>query len=77
MVLQKFIEPLLFGHKKKDKKSINDSVSELDKTIQTSMKEVKESISKVEDDVQKLTQNPSIDPMIPQLVQELKQDRSS
>ncbi|XP_076240172.1 peroxisomal biogenesis factor 14 isoform X1 [Calliopsis andreniformis] len=74
---KKFIEPFLFGHRKKDKKSINESVSELDKTIQTSMKEVKESISKVEDDVQKLTQNPSIDPMIPQLVQELKQDLAS
>lgn len=41
------------------------------------MKEVKQSISKVEDDVQKLTQNQSIDPMIPQLVQELKQDLAS
>ncbi|XP_076285393.1 peroxisomal biogenesis factor 14 [Lasioglossum baleicum] len=65
----------LFGRKKK--KSIKDSVSELDKTIQNSMKEVKQSISKVEDDVQKLTQNQFIDPMVPQLVQELKQDLAS
>ncbi|XP_076754783.1 peroxisomal biogenesis factor 14 [Xylocopa sonorina] len=72
---KKFIEPFLFGRKKKD--SIRDSVNELDKTIQNSMKEVKQSISKVEGDVQKLTQNQSIDPMIPQLVQELKQDLAS
>ncbi|XP_031827744.1 peroxisomal biogenesis factor 14 [Nomia melanderi] len=72
---KKFIEPYLFGRKKKD--SIKDSVSELDKTIQNSMKEVKQSISKVEDDVQKLTQNQFIDPMVPQLVQELKQDLAS
>nr|XP_033332245.1 peroxisomal membrane protein PEX14 [Megalopta genalis] len=72
---KKFIEPFLFGRKKKD--SIKDSVSELDKTIQNSMKEVKQSISKVEDDVQKLTQNQFIDPMVPQLVQELKQDLAS
>ncbi|XP_012142969.1 peroxisomal biogenesis factor 14 [Megachile rotundata] len=72
---KKFIKPLLFGRKKKD--SIQDSVNELDKTIQNSMKEVKQSISKVEDDVQKLTQNQSIDPVIPQLVQELKQDLAS
>ncbi|XP_043597303.1 peroxisomal membrane protein PEX14 [Bombus pyrosoma] len=72
---KKFIEPFLFGRKKKD--SIKDSVTELDKTIQNSMKEVKESISKVEGDVQKLTQNQSMDPMVPQLVQELKQDLAS
>ncbi|XP_078052856.1 peroxisomal biogenesis factor 14 [Augochlora pura] len=72
---KKFIEPFLFGRKKKN--SIKDSVSELDKTIQNSMKEVKQSISKVEDDVQKLTQNQFIDPMVPQLVQELKQDLAS
>lgn len=72
---KKFIEPLLFGRKKKD--SIKDSVTELDKSIQNSMKEVKQSISKVEEDVQKLTQNQSMDPMIPQLVQELKQDLAS
>ncbi|XP_076633138.1 peroxisomal biogenesis factor 14 [Colletes latitarsis] len=72
---KKFIEPFLFGRKKKN--TIKDSVSELDKTIQNSMKEVKQSISKVEDDVQKLTQNQSIDPMVPQLVQELKQDLAS
>ncbi|KZC10430.1 PREDICTED: peroxisomal membrane protein PEX14 [Dufourea novaeangliae] len=72
---KKFIEPFLFGRKKKD--TIKDSVSELDKTIQNSMKEVKQSISKVEDDVQKLTQNQFLDPMVPQLVQELKQDLSS
>lgn len=41
------------------------------------MKEVKQSISKVEGDVQKLTQNHTMDPMIPQLVQELKQDLAS
>ncbi|CAK9819634.1 Peroxisomal membrane protein PEX14 [Anthophora quadrimaculata] len=72
---KKFIEPLLFGQKKKD--SIKDSVTKLDETIQNSMQEVKQSISKVEGDVQKLTQNQSIDPMIPQLVQELKQDLAS
>ena len=72
---KKFIKPLLFGRKKKD--SIQDSVNELDKTIQNSMKDVKQSISKVEDDVQKLTQSHSIDPIIPQLVQELKQDLAS
>ncbi|KAG7189261.1 hypothetical protein KM043_008820 [Ampulex compressa] len=72
---KKFIEPFLFGRKKNN--SITDSVSELDKTIQNSMKEVKDSILKVEGDVQKLTQNQAIDPTIPQLVQELKQDLSS
>ncbi|KOX69300.1 Peroxisomal membrane protein PEX14 [Melipona quadrifasciata] len=74
-IYKKFIEPFLFGRRKKD--SIKDSVTELDKTIQNSMKEVKESISKVEGDVQKLTQNHTMDPMIPQLVQELKQDLAS
>ncbi|KOC66544.1 Peroxisomal membrane protein PEX14 [Habropoda laboriosa] len=62
---KRFIEPFLFGRKKNN--SIKDSVTKLDETIQNSMKEVKQSISKVESDVQKLTQNQSIDPMIPQL----------
>lgn len=52
-------------------------MSELDKTIQNSLKEVKDSISKVESDVHKLTQNQGFDPSIPQLVQELKQDLAS
>lgn len=65
----------MFGRKKRD--SIKDSVTELDKTIQNSMNEVKQSISKVEVDVKKLSQNQSMDPMIPQLVQELKQDLAS
>lgn len=41
------------------------------------MKEVKDSISKVEGEVQKLTQHQALDPTISQLVQELKQDLSS
>lgn len=41
------------------------------------MKEVKDSISKVEGEVQKLTQHQALDSTIPQLVQELKQDLSS
>ncbi|OAD61057.1 Peroxisomal membrane protein PEX14 [Eufriesea mexicana] len=72
---KKFIEPFLFGRKKK--KDIEDSVTELDKTVQNSMEEVKQSISKVEGDVQKLIQNQSMDPMVPQLVQELKQELGS
>ncbi|KAK2576128.1 hypothetical protein KPH14_007459 [Odynerus spinipes] len=72
---KKFIEPFLFGRKKQA--SITDSVTELDKTIQNSMKEMKDSISKVEVNVKKLTHNQSLDPSIPQLVQELKQELSS
>lgn len=41
------------------------------------MKEMKDSILKIESDVQKLNQNRALDPVIPQLVQELKQDLSS
>ncbi|XP_018393984.1 PREDICTED: peroxisomal membrane protein PEX14 [Cyphomyrmex costatus] len=72
---KKFIEPFLFGRKKK--KCIEDTVTELDKTVQNSMKEVKDSILKVEGEVQKLTEHQALDPTIPQLVQELKHDLSS
>ncbi|EZA56505.1 peroxisomal membrane protein PEX14 isoform X2 [Ooceraea biroi] len=72
---KKFISPFLFGRKKKE--TIQDKVSELDKTVQDSMKEMREFVSKVERDVQKLTQHQALDPTIPQLVQELKQDLSS
>ncbi|XP_011639424.1 peroxisomal membrane protein PEX14 [Pogonomyrmex barbatus] len=72
---KKFIEPFLFGRRKK--RSVEDRVTELDKTVQTSMKDVKDSISKIENEVQKLTQHQALDPTIPQLVQELKQDLSS
>ncbi|XP_047362439.1 peroxisomal membrane protein PEX14 isoform X2 [Vespa velutina] len=72
---KEFIKPFLYGRKKKD--SITDSVTELDKAIQSSIKEMKDSISKVEIDVKRLSQNQSIDIAIPQLVQELKQELSS
>jgi len=65
----------LFGRRKN--KSIEDRVTELDKTVQNSMKEVKDSILKIEGEVQKLTQHQALDPCIPQLVQELKHDLSS
>lgn len=74
LILQKFIESFLFGRRKK---SVEDRVTELDKTVQSSMKEVKDSILKVEGEVQKLTQHQALDPTIPQLVQELKHDLSS
>lgn len=70
-----FIKPFLFGRKKKD--NIQESVSKLDTNIQNSMKEVKESITKVEGDMERLTKNQTIDPVIPQLIQELKQEISS
>lgn len=73
--MQKFIESFLFGRKKK--KNVEDTVSELDKNIQSSMKDMKDSISKLEGDVCRLTQKQPFDPTIPQLVQELKQDLSS
>jgi len=73
--LQKFIESFLFGRRKN--KSVEDRVTELDKTVQNSMKEVKDSILKVEGEVQKLTRHQALDPCIPQLVQELKHDLSS
>lgn len=73
--MQKFIEPLLFGQKRKQ--NLEDKVTELDKTIQNSLKEMKDSILKMEGDVQKLTEHQAVDPTIPQLVQELKQDLSS
>lgn len=66
---------MLFGRKKPDPPK--DSVKELDQTIQRSMREVKESLSKVEVDVQNLAKSHSVDPTIPQLVQELKQDLAS
>lgn len=56
---------------------MEDRITELDKTVQDSMKEVKDSILKMESDVQKLTQHQALDPTIPQLVHELKQDLSS
>lgn len=74
-ILQKFIESFLFGQRKK--RNIEDRVTDLDKTVQSSMKEVKDSILKVEGEVQKLTQHQALDPTIPQLVQELKHDLSS
>lgn len=49
-------------------------MSELDKTIQKSLKEMKDTISKVENDMHKLTLSQGFDPSIPQLVQDLKQD---
>jgi signal transduction histidine kinase len=73
--LQKFIEPFLFGRKKKQ--NVEDKVTELNNTVQNSMKEMKDSILKMEGDVQKLTDHQALDPTIPQLVQELKQDLSS
>ncbi|XP_015180749.1 PREDICTED: peroxisomal membrane protein PEX14 [Polistes dominula] len=72
---KEFIQPFLFGRKKKN--SITDTVTELDIAIQNSIKEMKDSISKVEVDVKRLSQNQSIDIAIPQLVQELKQELSS
>jgi len=74
-ILQKFILPFLFGRKKKE--TIEDKVSELDKTVQNSMKEMRDFVSKVEHDVQKLAQHQALDPTVSQLVQELKQDLSS
>ena len=65
------ISPLLFGHKKKDPPK--DPIKELDKNVQ----QVKDSINQVKTDVQQLTQNQMIDPSVPQLVQELKQDLAS
>lgn len=73
--MQKFIEPFLFGRKKKN--TVEDRITELDKTVQDSMKEMKTSILKMESEVQKLTQHQALDPTIPQLVHELKQDLSS
>ncbi|XP_029154874.1 peroxisomal membrane protein PEX14 [Nylanderia fulva] len=72
---KKFIGPFLFGRKKKS--SVEDKITELDKTVQDSMREVKDSILKMEGDVQKLAQHQAMDPTIPQLVHELKQDLSS
>ncbi|XP_011500782.1 PREDICTED: peroxisomal membrane protein PEX14 [Ceratosolen solmsi marchali] len=68
---KKVIHPLLFGSKKKDPPK--DPVIELDKNIQ----HVKESINQVKSDVQQLTQNQIMDPSVPQLVHELKQDLAS
>lgn len=67
------MEPFLFGKRKKDK----DPVEVLDKNIQKSMSELKESINKVKGEVQVLTQNQAVDPIVPQLVQDLKQDLAS
>ncbi|XP_070159169.1 peroxisomal membrane protein PEX14 [Polyergus mexicanus] len=72
---KKFIEPFLFGRKKKS--TVEDRIIELDKTVQDSTKEMKASILKMENEVQKLTQHQALDPTIPQLVHELKQDLSS
>lgn len=73
--MQKFIEPFLFGRKRKN--TVEDRITELDRTVQDSMKEMKTSILKMENEVQKLTQHQALDPTIPQLVHELKQDLSS
>lgn len=72
---QKFIEPFFFGRKKKD--SIQDSVTELDKTVQNTMREMKQSIAQIEVSVKQVSQRQSADPCIPILVQELKQDLAS
>ncbi|KMQ93577.1 peroxisomal membrane protein pex14-like protein [Lasius niger] len=72
---KKFVQPFLFGRKKKS--NVEERIIELDKTVQNSMKEVKDSILKMEGDVQKLTEHQALDPTIPQLVHELKQDLSS
>lgn len=73
--MQKFVQPFLFGRKKKS--NVEERITELDKTVQNSMKEVKDSILKMEGNVQKLTEHQTLDPTIPQLVHELKQDLSS
>ncbi|XP_012268537.1 peroxisomal membrane protein PEX14 [Athalia rosae] len=72
---KKFIEPYLFGRKKR--KTLEESVTELDRTIKGSLSEVKETISKVEQDVSKLADKHGIDPSVPQLVQDLKHDLAS
>lgn len=66
--MQKVIHPLLFGWKKKDP----DPVAEIDKNVQ----QVKDCLDQVKIDVQQLTQS-RVDPSVPQLVQELKQDLAS
>jgi hypothetical protein len=61
----------LFRSKKKDPPK--DPVIELDKNMQ----HVKESVNQVKIDVQQLMQSQIMDPSVPQLVQELKQDLAS
>ena len=41
------------------------------------MSEVKESLNKVKNDMEQLTHNQTLDPTVPNLVQELKQDLAS
>ncbi|XP_043271386.1 peroxisomal membrane protein PEX14 [Venturia canescens] len=72
---KRFIEPFFFERKKKD--TIQDSVTELDKTIQNTMKEMKQSITQIEASVKQVSQRQSADSCIPILVQELKQDLAS
>lgn len=59
------------------KSNVKNAVDQLDKSLQTSMKEIKESMVKLENDVKKLSEDRTVDPTIPQLVQELKQDLAS
>lgn len=73
MNFQKFIKPLIFGDCK------NDSIVEdsHDNTLRKSVIEMKESIIKMEDHVNKLVCNNIPDQSISLLVQELKQDLAS
>ncbi|CAG5074019.1 Similar to PEX14: Peroxisomal membrane protein PEX14 (Cricetulus longicaudatus), partial [Cotesia congregata] len=69
---KKFIEPLLFKSKKSPIKPV-DKNEELLKD----MKEMKKSMAKLEEKVDKITCNDMSDPSVPLLVQELKTDVAS
>ncbi|XP_057335999.1 peroxisomal membrane protein PEX14 [Microplitis mediator] len=68
---KKFIEPFLFKRKPPSKPDDSNEI------ILKDVKEMKESIANVEENVNKLTCNHTPDPTVPQLIQELKQDLAS
>lgn len=76
-ILQKFIEPFLF--EKKKEVTLQERVTELDKTVKTSVEEIKESIIQLEDCINEIpqNQNQTSDPTVKHLIQELKQDLAS
>ncbi|XP_034936826.1 peroxisomal membrane protein PEX14 [Chelonus insularis] len=78
---KKFIEPFFFRRKKKDlskDESITETNTDNETLILNSVKEMKDSITIVEENVKKLACNHYLpDPTIPHLVQELKQDLAS
>lgn len=51
--MQRFIEPLLFGDKKKKKKTIEESIEQMDRKIERNISDLNQELKSVKDEVRK------------------------